>query len=146
MWSVSAVNSRWVATVAALLMTGCMAAQPEPARISVVEQGAHCGASSAGIAWERADEGWRVRVSMGQHATGGYALELADPEVRKRDGAWELQLYWREPGPDELVTQALTAPCLVLAVPWDIPVPLRVLDQQGRERMAVEPEDGASAQ
>ncbi len=140
----SAVNSRCLATLAAVLMTGCMAAQPEPpVQLRVLEQGAHCGSEVSGSRWEPADTGWRLRLSMGQQPTGGYVVELADRDVRRVDGAWELHVVWREPGPDELVTQALTAPCLLLDVPWDEPVPLRILDQHGQDRLVVDT-DGAA--
>lgn len=134
--AVAPVNRRWLATVPGLVLAGCVSGQTSPATVEVLEQGPHCGQSVAAVAWERVgDDGLRLRLSMGRQRTGGYVLALGDPEVEFVDGSWELHVDWREPGPDELVTQALTTPCLLLAVPWDEPVTLRVLDQHGRERL-----------
>ncbi|MCC5856523.1 MAG: protease complex subunit PrcB family protein [Ectothiorhodospiraceae bacterium] len=130
------VNSRRLATViVAMALAGCAAGESAPVEVELLERGAHCGAAEPGLAWERADGGWQVRLSMGEQPTGGFGLELADARAVQQDGVWELQVHWREPGPDELVTQALTRPCMLLAVPWSAPVALRVLDQRGTQRL-----------
>ncbi len=132
----TAVNSRRLATVlVSMALAGCAAGEPAPVEVELLERGAHCGAAEPGMAWERADDGWRVRLSMGEQPTGGFGLELADARAVQQQGVWELQVHWREPGPDAMVTQALTRPCMLLAVPWSAPVELRVLDQRGEQRL-----------
>ena len=75
-----------------------------------------------------------VLIDMGQRPTGGYALKLAQPSVAVEEGTATVRVDWIEPPPGAFVTQALTSPCLVLAVPRGDYSRLRVVDQTLRTR------------
>ncbi|MEX2670856.1 MAG: protease complex subunit PrcB family protein [Phycisphaeraceae bacterium] len=54
---------------------------------------------------------------MGQRMTGGYAIRIRDIRPTADGEAFEAILEHREPGPDEFVTQALTAPYHIVVIP-----------------------------
>ncbi|MEX0606169.1 MAG: protease complex subunit PrcB family protein [Marinobacter sp.] len=59
-------------------------------------------------------------VAMGRKNTGGYGLTLADAAMKNSTLAVTTRVH--SPAPDSMVTQALTTPCVVLAVTandWD---------------------------
>lgn len=56
-------------------------------------------------------------VAMGRKNTGGYGLTLADAAMEGATLAVTARV--RVPAPDSMVTQALTTPCVVLAVKAD---------------------------
>jgi hypothetical protein len=143
------------------LPTGC---RPVAHRIpvSVIYSGVHCGAGQqafratwighpdgvaqqgavTGIQWDPEKEGvlW---LEMGVKPTGGYALELDDPEATVTGGAAVVTVRWRTPPPDGFVTQALTAPCLVLKLPKVDLEAIHIQDQDGALRAKVQvPGDG----
>lgn len=53
-------------------------------------------------------------VAMGQKPTGGYAVVLEDSRIR--DNVLQISARGQSPGPGDMVTQALTTPCAILAV------------------------------
>ncbi|MFC4258273.1 protease complex subunit PrcB family protein [Marinobacter lacisalsi] len=55
-----------------------------------------------------------VLVAAGRKPTGGYGVALEDSRIR--DGVLEISVDVRTPSPDQMVTQALTSPCALLAV------------------------------
>ncbi len=58
-----------------------------------------------------------VCIRMGRKPTGGYGIELAEPQARLENGAALIRLRWIEPPPGTVSTQALTSPCLVIELP-----------------------------
>ena len=56
-------------------------------------------------------------ISMGQQRSGGYAIKLASTTLEKQDDAAIIRVQWREPVKGMIVTQALTNPCVFVAVP-----------------------------
>jgi hypothetical protein len=56
-------------------------------------------------------------VAAGRKPTGGYGVALEDSRIR--DGVLEISVEVRSPAPDQMVTQALTSPCALLAVSAD---------------------------
>lgn len=65
-----------------------------------------------------------VLVGLGQKPTGGYGLTLQSAEIV--DDVLQLALNVRKPAPDAMVTQALTTPCVVIAISPDKWEQLRV--------------------
>ena len=63
-------------------------------------------------------------VSLGQKTTGGYGLTLQSSEIV--DDVLELMVEVRRPAAGAMVTQALTAPCAVIAISPDDWEQLRV--------------------
>lgn len=53
-------------------------------------------------------------VAAGRKPTGGYGVALEDSRIR--EGVLEINVEVRTPSPDQMVTQALTSPCALLAV------------------------------
>lgn len=53
-------------------------------------------------------------VAAGRKPSGGYGVALEDSRIR--DGVLEVTVGVRSPAPDQMVTQALTSPCALLAV------------------------------
>ena len=134
--------------------------------VSVIYSGVHCGAgqqafqaawvghpervaqhravpqSIGPIRWDPEKEGvlW---LEMGVKPTGGYALELDDPEATVSGGVAVVSVRWRAPAPDMFVTQALTSPCLVLKLPKADLEAIHIQDQDGALRAKVQvPGDG----
>ncbi|WP_189576621.1 protease complex subunit PrcB family protein [Marinobacter zhanjiangensis] len=56
-------------------------------------------------------------VAAGRKPTGGYGVVLEDS--RLNDGELRISVEVRSPSPDQMVTQALTSPCALLAVTAD---------------------------
>ncbi len=75
-----------------------------------------------------------VLVSMGRKRTGGYSLGLADKALLQ-DGWAVLPVTWNIPAQGMMLTQALTSPCLLMAIPRQHYKGIRVLDQHGRVRL-----------
>ena len=61
------------------------------------------------------DNHWLVIAALGQKPTGGFSVELAS--ARQSGDQLELRLRQSAPGPDDMVTQALTTPCSIIRVP-----------------------------
>lgn len=72
-----------------------------------------------------------VDIRMGQKPTGGYGIELADSLARLVDGEALIRLNWIEPAPGTVVTQVLTSPCLIIAVPKDAYERITLTDASG---------------
>jgi hypothetical protein len=64
-------------------------------------------------AWDPATEG-ALWIQMGLRRTGGFHLELAHPTATLKEGVATIVVRLITPGPEQLTTQALTAPCLLL--------------------------------
>jgi hypothetical protein len=74
------------------------------------------------------EDAMAVSVFLGSRPTGGYAVEI----VRVGSGEDEVLVVYREtePGPDMMVTQALTAPWTVRLVP-ESALPVQYLKDTG---------------
>lgn len=55
-------------------------------------------------------------IELGQRSSGGYGLAVSRQADRRGD-TLRLRATFIEPGPDALVTQALTAPCALVRLP-----------------------------
>jgi len=75
-------------------------------------------------------------VAMGTRSSAGYVLRLAEPDAHVADGVLTLRVDWQEPAPGYAQAQVLSSPCLLLRVPAAAFSRIRVLDRQGRERLA----------
>ncbi|HEY5602571.1 MAG TPA: protease complex subunit PrcB family protein [Gammaproteobacteria bacterium] len=75
-----------------------------------------------------------VLLSMGQQRSGGYAIKLAQEELSMHQDFAEIAVYWQEPQPGMMVTQAITHPCIFLRVPRGNYQRVRVVDQNNKLR------------
>lgn len=91
------------------------------------------GASSSTPEMDVGLEGF-ILVHMGQQRTGGYAIDLADPVVRVKDGFASISVDWVSPAMGDVVTQALTAPCILLKLKTGDFHAIQIIDQNGRVR------------
>ncbi|KAF0190674.1 MAG: hypothetical protein FD165_2462 [Gammaproteobacteria bacterium] len=73
-------------------------------------------------------------VEMGRRPTGGYRLGLVENSLAVRDGIAQLSVDWQEPGDDDVVTQVVTSPCLLLALPHAGYHEIVVVDQHEQPR------------
>jgi hypothetical protein len=78
-----------------------------------------------------------IQISMGQKSTGGYSLALAVEQATLNDGWVDVPVQWNVPAKGMMLTQALTSPCLFVALPRQDYEGVRVLDQQGVVRAQV---------
>jgi len=76
-------------------------------------------------------------VSMGQQRSGGFSIALAREEMQVSNGVAQIYVHWREPGPDMMVTQALTHPCIFLKLAHGNYNVVRVVDQEDRVRAEI---------
>ena len=63
------------------------------------------------------DQEHLLLVAAGRRPTGGYGVALSD--ARLHNQVLEVTVEVRSPAPDQMVTQALTSPCALLAVTAD---------------------------
>jgi hypothetical protein len=86
--------------------------------------------------WDPATEGLLL-IHMGTRPTGGYRLELGSPTAQVRSAAAVIRVNWLVPEPGGFVTQALTAPCLLLKIPKTDVEKIIVLDQDEKMRFEI---------
>lgn len=58
-----------------------------------------------------------VLIEMGRRPTAGFGLAPLEPAFSVADGTARLSIAWQEPGPESVVAQVMTSPCLLIAVP-----------------------------
>jgi hypothetical protein len=80
--------------------------------------------------WDPAVDGLLL-IHMGAQLTGGYGIEPAAPVATVRKAVATIRVNWIEPEPGSMVTQAITAPCLLLRMPKEGIDQIVVLDQHG---------------
>ncbi|MGA9477029.1 MAG: protease complex subunit PrcB family protein [Desulfobacterales bacterium] len=78
-----------------------------------------------------------VDIQMGQKPTGGYGIELAEPNATFSGGEALIRLRWIEPAPGAMVTQILTSPCLIIALPKGAYEKIAITDENGKVRKKV---------
>jgi hypothetical protein len=78
-----------------------------------------------------------VTIQMGQKPTGGYGIELAEPDATLRDGEALIRLRWIEPAPGSIVTQILTSPCLIVSLPKGAYEKITITDENGSVRETI---------
>lgn len=78
-----------------------------------------------------------VTIQMGQKPTGGYGIELAEPDATLNDGEALIRLRWIEPAPGSIVTQILTSPCLIVSLPIGTYEKIAITDENGNVREKV---------
>lgn len=124
--------------------------------VSEVRRSLHCNSESAdaGVslfadldatrAWETArgltligsqplPPGPYAVIEMGQRNTGGYGLAVSRLAGRRGD-VLILKATFIAPGPDRMVTQMLTSPCVLVSLPQAYYSAVEVIDQSGVER------------
>jgi len=57
-----------------------------------------------------------IVISAGQRPTGGYQLTVTDAR-KQTDGSWLIRTAEKKPAPGHMVTQVLTYPSVVIALP-----------------------------
>lgn len=77
-----------------------------------------------------------IFLQMGARRTGGFRLDLADEIATLVDKTLVISVVWQEPSKGDLVTQMLTHPCLLLAVPHGDYQRIEVVDEQGQTRLS----------
>lgn len=129
------------------LLIGCAASntveeKPGDPLVRQVIQSAHCGLTGPGLAYVSTDERLQkllelptqnlavqqlrqvnleqehlLFVTLGEKSTGGYSVRLASASVDSPGNTLRLSMAVRSPAPDMMVTQVITSPCAVVAVP-----------------------------
>ena len=153
---------------ACLLVSGCVAlnADEPPDRdieVAVLSSAVHCGGPTEApradwisqpeasrlpsrstlppapsYTWDPAVEG-ALLIHMGTRPTGGYSIELASPTAKVHKAVATILINWIEPEPGSFVTQALTAPCLLLKIPRQGIEKIVIKDQHQQLRFEVSP-------
>ncbi|MBQ0744993.1 MAG: protease complex subunit PrcB family protein [Marinobacter sp.] len=130
-----------------VLLVACAAPDTVDDKLSVpmarqVTQSAHCGLTGPGLAYVRTPERLQqllelpaqnmaiqqlrqvdmakehlVFVTLGEKPTGGHSVSLASAEMENNDNTLRLVMAVRAPAPGTMVSQAITSPCTVVAVP-----------------------------
>ena len=78
-----------------------------------------------------------ITIQMGQKPTGGYGIELAEPDATLNDGEALIRLRWIEPAPGAIVTQILTSPCLIVSLPKGAYEEIVIMDEKGNVQETV---------
>jgi len=79
-----------------------------------------------------------LRIAMGYKPTAGFSLGLADGEVTVDNGTATVRVTWNEPPAGALVPQMLTSPCLLVRLSRTGFSRVRVVDQDGRQRLLLD--------
>lgn len=77
-------------------------------------------------------------IHMGRQPTGGYAIELADPMGRVKNGIASVSIDWISPETGTMVVQMITAPCILLKLETGAFRSLQAIDKQGRVKAIVD--------
>lgn len=129
------------------LLVGCASSdtaedKPSAPLARQVTQSAHCGLTGPGLAYVQTPERLQqllelpaqnmavqqlrqvdlekehlLFVTLGEKPTGGYSVSLASASVENTDNVLRLSMAVRAPAPGTMVSQAITSPCVVVAVP-----------------------------
>ena len=76
-----------------------------------------------------------IHINMGMKPTGGYQLRTLETKDSYENGWVIIPLQWLEPGDDMMLTQALTSPCVIKAIPRHNYQGIRVVDQNGEVKI-----------
>jgi len=107
-----------------------------------ITQSAHCGLTGPGVAYVQTAERLQqllglpaqnmavqqlrqvdlakehlLFVTLGEKPTGGYSVSLASSSIENPGNILRLAMTVRAPAPETMVSQVITSPCVVLAVP-----------------------------
>lgn len=85
--------------------------------------------------WQRDGLVW---IDMGLKPSGGYALSLARPVAALSADTAVITVRWRQPRPGSVVTQQLTAPCLLVRLERGKFHTIKIKDDTGRERAGLQ--------
>lgn len=80
-------------------------------------------------------------VEMGRRKTGGYFIKVSDSAYLDRDRMLWLQGTWTSPDPDRMVTQMISSPCVLLALPARDYRGFRISDQDKELRASLTLDD-----
>lgn len=158
----AAVTVHWAGIAAcAALLAGCSVLSFNPGAANVLARGVYCGTTSQqsavhyfatqaalarwidyrGIRAFDADvlaDGGAIVVEMGQRLTGGYDMELMPEVTHIEDNTLYLGVAWTAPPHYAAISQALTAPCMVVEPPDGQYSRVVVVDQLGNTRGTAE--------
>jgi hypothetical protein len=128
------------------LLSGCASSdtvedKPGAPLVRQVIQSAHCGLTGPGLAYVQTPERLQqllelpgqnmavqqlrqvdlgkehlLFVTLGEKPTGGYSVSLTSASLENTDNTLRLSMAVRAPAPGTMVTQAITSPCVVIAV------------------------------
>ena len=145
------------------LLGGCVSSdivedKPHAPLARQVTQSAHCGLSGPGLAYAQTPERLQqllelpaqnmavqqlrqvnlekehlLFVTLGEKPTGGFSVSLASASAENTKSALRLSMAVRSPGPGMMTTQAITSPCVVVAVPATEWPEIRVSGVRDRE-------------
>lgn len=80
-------------------------------------------------------------VEMGQRNSGGHYLKVGESAYLDRDRMLWLTGVWTTPGPDRMVTQMITSPCVLVAIPQRDYAGFRISDQDEELRASLTLDD-----
>jgi len=76
-----------------------------------------------------------LMISMGQQRTGGYGLRLSSTQASDEQGVVAVNVDWRLPTPGSMLTQVITSPCILIALPRGDYNTIHVSDQQNLQKL-----------
>lgn len=143
--------------IAIATLAGCSFIGIHPGGANVVDSAVYCGTTSQQSAvhyfaaeaelarWidyrgirefdaDPAADGGVIVVEMGQRMTGGYEMELLPDSTHIDDDTLYLGVAWTAPPHYAAISQALTAPCMVVEPPDGQYSRVVVVDQLGNTR------------
>jgi len=130
------------ALLGACASSGIAEDKPDAPLARQITQSAHCGLTGPGLAYAKTPEGLQqllelpaqnmavqqlrqvnlekehlLFVTLGEKPTGGFSVSLASASAENTKSALRLSMAVRSPAPGMMTTQAITSPCVVVAVP-----------------------------
>lgn len=156
--SATTLIMQWIVAASGLaLLAGCSVIPFNSGMVNVVDSSVYCGTTSQQSAvhyfatqaafakWidyrgiqafdaGAAAEGGAIVVEMGQRMTGGYEMELMPGVTHIENNTLYLGMAWTAPPHYAAISQALTAPCVVIEPPEGDYDKIVVVDQLGNVR------------
>lgn len=104
---------------------------PVKKKVKYKESSANGRGLFRGYTTEKTSKGYRFNIYMGQKNTGGYGIKVTDVRMDE-DKVLYIEVETRSPGPEDIVTQAITYPMCSITVNAK-PLLAVVYDQNGNE-------------
>jgi hypothetical protein len=78
------------------------------------------------------------QLSMGQQPSAGASLAVSSAEVDTSSGRLAIRAQWQLPDPGRMHAMMITRPCVVFSLPRGDYRSVRVIDQKGQQKLAVD--------
>ena len=80
---------------------------------------------------------WFLKIAMGTKPSAGYGLSLTSKQLLITDQTALIKLKWHQPGPDSMLAQVITSPCIYLKLQKGKYNNIKVIDDNDQQRYKI---------